>query len=464
MPPTEVNALAPDEYPEDWWEQIGEPPPEDDSQTAVPKSERAELEVEEFWKARPILAHLHQFARARRVGPWAVLGTALARTVAACPPQLQVPPVVGSYASLNLFIGLVGSSGDGKDIARRVAKEAFDLGAEHDTFTAPLGSGEGLSHMFMRKPDRGEDGPQQHRVRALVTVGEIDTLSALANRQSSTIAAQLRQAAMGEQLGFFYSDEAKRMMVPEHAYRLCLIAGIQPERSAVLLDDADGGTPQRFVWLPAGDPTAPDYPPPEPTPMIWEAPDWARDATRAHSGNEVRWPMGLPEVARKTVVEARLQRLRGVGGALDAHALLTREKVAFGLGLMEGRLNASEEDWELSGVIMLVSDSQRERCARALASAAANSNRGKAVAEAERAAVVEEHLDVERVKKAAASIRRRLRVMGDAGASASDLRKVLASKDRPYFESAVDALQIAGEVNAEVIEYQGQRGTRYKIC
>jgi hypothetical protein len=63
-------------------------------------------------------------------------------------------------------------------------------------------------------------------------------MGALVQRQSSTVASQLRQAAMGEPLGFFYVDQAKRMIVPEHSYRCCLIAGIQPARSAVLLDDA----------------------------------------------------------------------------------------------------------------------------------------------------------------------------------------------------------------------------------
>ena len=71
-----------------------------------------DAEVEGFWAARPELERLRQFARSRRVGPWAVLGHVLAISLSAIPPNVVLPPTIGDYASLNLFVALVGRSGN----------------------------------------------------------------------------------------------------------------------------------------------------------------------------------------------------------------------------------------------------------------------------------------------------------------------------------------------------------------
>ena len=439
--------MTPETYvPEEiYWDDMEEPP---DGETSVTADERQAVEPDEFWKARPVLTHLHSFARARRVGPWAVFGTALARVVTSTPPMVQIPPTIGGYASLNLFVGLVGNSGDGKDIAQKVARDALDVGPER-FIVAPLGSGEGLSHMFM-KQTKGQDSPELYNQSALVTVGEIDTLGALVSRQSSTVASQLRQAAMGEQLGMFYVDAAKRMMVPEHRYRMCLIAGIQPSRSAVLLADSDGGTPQRFIWLPAGDPAAPDFPPEEPEPWVWTQPEWI-NAKRGTSAGAPCMVIELPDVARDAIIQARLARLRGVGEALDGHSLLTRTKVAAALALLDERTRINEEDWQLSGTVMAVSDTQRARCQAALLADRIHVNEAQAFAEAEKAVIIEARVSQEKLRKVAATIRRRLAVVGEEGASLGKLKAAVASHDRQYFAAALDALIISGEARQETV-------------
>jgi hypothetical protein len=452
------EAEADPQYDEHWWEQIGEPPDDDEFQS-VSDAEKQDVEPDEFWKSRPVLAHLHDFARARRVGPWAVLGAVLARVVAATPPMVQLPPIIGGFASLNLFVGLVGRSGDGKDIAQKVARDALDM-SETSFMVAPLGSGEGLSHMYMRQ-EKGSPDPTQYNTSALVTIGEIDTLGALMQRQSSTVASQLRQAAMGEQLGFFYVDQTKRMLVPEHKYRMSLIAGIQPKRSAALLGDADGGTPQRFIWLPAGDPAAPDFVLAPPAPMLWQPPDWTR-GERLHIGGMDRIAMRMPDVVVETVSQARLDRLKERGDALDGHALLTREKVAVALAVLDGRVDVTAEDWHLSATVMRVSDSQRARCQKALAEEAQQANIGKAVAEAERAVVVAERVDEAAIRAAAKSIRRKLAEAGSAGMARAELRRKLkAGAQRDNFEAAVDALLATGDIRTEHVEYHGVNGDRF---
>ncbi len=419
----------------------------------------ADTDKLDFWTARPSLARIHGFARGRRVAPWAVLGGVLARVVVATEPNVQLPPTIGSYASLNLFIGLVGKSGAGKDAANKVARDCIDLGKEADFLTAPLGSGEGLSHMFMKWTK--DDGLQQVNRAALVTIGEIDTLGALVQRQSSTVGSQLRQAAMGEALGFFYVDEAKRMMTPEHQYRMCLLAGIQPKRSGVLLGEADGGTPQRFVWLPATDPDAPDKRPDCPKPLLWQPPKW-HEAGGIHEGGMYRNVVSVCDTACDIIDRAHLARTRGDGDALDGHALLTRLKVATALAILEGRCNVTDEDWDLSGTVMDVSDAARETCVKALAEEGKEHNRKQAEAEAMRAIVVDERVDEAKVRKASVRIKQKLaRIEG--WLSQSDLRSSLSPALREYAEPALHALVLSGAVEDKPVNYRGQQGMQYRL-
>lgn len=445
------------------WDQMVTPEP-DDPLTSLTSAEKAEADPGEFWKARPVLTQIMEFARARRVGPWAVLGATLARVVAATPPEIQLPATIGDRASLNLFVGLVGPSGMGKDAARKVAAEAVVI--QMPPFPVnPLGSGEGITKMFMRHVKATaavpHPEPEQYNRAALVTVGEIDTFSALSNRQASTLLPQLRQAAMGEQLGFFYSDETKRMPVPEHRYRLCLIAGIQPQKSRSLLEDADGGTPQRFIWLPAGDPDAPDVAPEQPTPMLWQPPDWERiDWTVFGSaGAKI---LDLPKIAREIMDSARLQRLRNLGEALDSHALLTRAKVAAALAILDGMHTVTEEDWRLSGVIMAMSDRQRQLCQDTVLQLLVKENHGKALAEADRAVVVQERTDDAAVKRVVGWIRTKLADLGPT--SHSTLRRKLAARNRDVFEEALDRMIGTSEIVAEETDHQGQRKIVYRLA
>ena len=199
-----------------------------------------------FWNARPILRHIHDFARARRCSPWAVLGVTLARVCTAVPPFVVLPALVGGHVSLNTYVGLVGPSGAGKDAATAAARDAIDLSRVSPVETAGVGSGEGIAHQFMtyKKPTNTDAGGlTQYREAVLLTAAEVDTLTALHRRQASTILPELRKAWTGSSLGFAYVDKEKRLTLPEHRYRLCLVVGIQPERAGGILQDTDGGTP-----------------------------------------------------------------------------------------------------------------------------------------------------------------------------------------------------------------------------
>lgn len=175
-----------------------------------------------------------------------MLGAVLARSVATIPPHVVLPRTVGSFASVNLFVALVARSGFGKNTSEAAAADF--VVSDTDVLVATPGSGEGIPKQYAYK-----EKTKQINLRNAVmfTVGEVDTFAALAGRSGSTLMPELRKAWMGERLGFGYANAEKAVAIMEHRYRMTMIVGVQPGRARALLDDKDGGTPQRFIWLPA---------------------------------------------------------------------------------------------------------------------------------------------------------------------------------------------------------------------
>lgn len=393
-----------------------------------------------FWSARRELQHVFDYARARRVSPWAALGCTLVHVVAATEPTLVLPPLIGGYASLNYFIGLVGASGSGKGGAERVAREAIMF---PHVGTATVGSGEGIGHSYKRR-ERGVlvDVTKQ----MIFSVPEVDTLAAVAARQGATLLPELRRAWSGEALGFAYADPTKRLPIAEHDYRLCLVLGIQPARAHVLLDDTEGGTPQRFVWLPSTDRNAPDVAPAAPDPISWEPPrvDMRRDLAFG------RKAMAVCELARKTIDDAHLDRTRGHADALDGHLLLTHLKTAAALALLDRRLDVSVEDWQLAETVMTVSMRTRSIVTDRLSGVRREENRARAEGDAERSLIVGERL------AEAAEQRTGRRIMAYLAAHGTTtqgvLRRAVRHSDREHFEQAAELLQRAGQISVETDE------------
>jgi hypothetical protein len=395
----------------------------------VPAAEKAPDDAG-FWDERPVLRHIRDFAYARMCAPLAVLGVVLARVVAVTPPQVVLPKTVGSDASLNLFVGLVGDSGAGKGAAEAAAQDAVLLDPVE---VATVGSGEGIGHLFAHR-EKGQ--VVRDRWAVLFTVPEVDTLTALGDRRGATLLPQLRSAWMGEQLGFAYADKNKALPIPRHTYRMGLVAGIQPGRAAGLLEDGDGGTPQRFVWLPATDPRIPEHAV-EPQPLrlrsqVWPSPDGGLFA------------LPIPEVAEKAIRGARLARGRGEGDPLDGHALLCRLKVAAALALLDGRRVITDDDWHLAGIVMEVSARTRRGVQRHLAEQASKANQARARFEGERAVIASETVEDAAVQRVARRLATHLKENGES--ARGDARKRLPSRDRQLFDEAVERLVAAGQV------------------
>ena len=362
-----------------------------------------------FWDARPSLAQIRDFARACRCSPWAVLGVALARVVGVTPPFVMLPPLVGTNASLNLFVALVGPSGSGKGASEGAAADALDL---PDLHTATTGSGKGLPHLYAHRERTA--GVVRDRDAVLITIPEVDTLTALGSRQGSTLLSVLRSAWSGERLGFSNADRQRTIPIEAHSYRLSLILGVQPARAGALLNDSDGGTPQRFLWLPVTDPLAPEVRPPAPPARQLRRHVWTANA---HG----RVVLTIPAVAERAIDRTHLARTRGDGDALDGHALLCRLKAAQALTLLDDRQHMNDEDWQLAGYVMCVSRRTRDRVRRELAADEERRNRARGRADGIRALAAEDVVEESSVVRVLRSV---LRHLGKTGSMArSDVLK-----------------------------------------
>lgn len=418
-------------------------------------------EAEQFWVARPELTVVRDAARARLVSPWATLGATLALICSQVGPHVVLPPIIGGDASLNTFVALVGTSGAGKDAALAVGREL--VWSDDRVPIREVGTGQGIDAAFTVQTPK--NGPIQYCDAALFTITEIDTLAAHAAQGGATIMPTLRKVYSGAALGAFYADKFKRRPVSAHAYRAALIAGVQPARSGTLLNDVDGGTPQRWIWLPTNDPGAPAEPEPYEVPKfgIWTG----SDALAAFGelpedqpvGRRHRIQVGICEAARAAIVEHRQVQLRGAvtgTGGLDGHALLTRLKVAALLGLLDGgRTEVTDDDWSLASIVMAVSNATRTNCSTALAETSRRANVARAMQEVERGRVVATQAE----RRVAAALLRILQRAAD-WMSHSELRRSLPGRDRDLFEAGLDALRSAGQIDEE----ESDRGKKYRHC
>jgi hypothetical protein len=391
-----------------------------------------------FWSRRPILQHVHDYAQSRRVGPWSTLGVVLVRALCQVPPKVAIPPVIGGHAAPNLMLALVGPSGLGKGASEHAARDAvrFDgLYAVNEVPEFPIGSGEGLAATFA---DRGAETI----TTAIFTAAEVDGLAALMSRQGSTLESVVRQLFTGEAIGFANARKDTRVIVPRLSYRAGVIVGVQPARSAVLLRAADGGTPQRFLWLPVRDPDMPDQRPAAVDPITVKVP-----AFRFPDAGEPAVEIYLPPAAKDAIDAHQVACHRGDSEVdpLDGHALLLRAKVAIALAVLDKRKDVNVEDWSLSGTIMAVSKATRLMCQKELDSQRQKANKAKASETAER----EDLLSDSKLKSCKEAIVRKLRKLPDSGTCARhDLRRAVKADRRAYFDTAISELIDEGEIKA----------------
>ena len=381
-----------------------------------------------FWTARTSLHLIYLAALARMAPPWAVLACCAAKALALCPARVKLPPIIGGAGSLNWLCVLAAPSGMGKGAALAVMDELI----KSTVYQRNIGSGEGMTEMY-KKPANKETGEPAGRHESIMFVAdEIDTLTARSRNQQSTTLPMLRSAFSGVMLGSS-TRASGGFHVPAHEYRLTLIVGAQPERATTILEDTYGGTPQRFQWFPAIDHRI-DIERPEfpgeldlPTPMTSDV-----------------WKYGMelvvPERVERAIVAARVKAQRGEADPHKSHALYVREKFAYALTILDGRDRLNEDDWELSGVAMKVSDFTREWVARSQERAKRTEceDHGYELGMTYAAADQEKQATTENIVNRIAG--RALSLMEHGPISNRELHRKIAHRDRPYLATALERL------------------------
>lgn len=166
-------------------------------------------------------------------------------------------------------------------------------------------------------------------------------LMKMIDRKGQTIGQTLRQAWGGEAIGQYNGQEATRRVIPAGSYSLGFIIALQPTVVTGLLADADTGTPQRYCWSTANDPTIPSEPVQWPGQLEWDptvlqipAPDpgefWADEFI-------IQFPKEIKERLRRE----QIARRRGEPGVqlaeLDGQSPLMLVKLASLLALLDSR-------------------------------------------------------------------------------------------------------------------------------
>jgi hypothetical protein len=380
----------------------------------------------------------------------------LARAITATPPNVVLPAIVGAVGSLNTFVALVGPSGAGKDAALTTAADAIDFG--YLIKKRGIGTGQGIMGQYVktRKVPGTEGEPDtfvsvQVLDRLLVAISEIHGLKSSSQQQGANILPVLADAWSGSLLGGTYKDARLDIEVDAHTYRLGVVAGVQPGEAEILTRNDALGLPQRFVWMPAADVrAATDNPPEWPGTMTITLPDAGppsgdlEEIARPGFRLGDRVEMTVCEAARQVVIEDRRSRQHPEfdGDPLDSHSVFCRLKIAAGLALMETRLDITDDDWRISGLIMVRSSATRRTVFGHL------TKKAKAVEEARRAEAIATVVAVAEATDEAAiskTMRRVLTVLANHpdGMKRNDLRRNLGSGPyRDHFAEALARLEL----------------------
>jgi hypothetical protein len=430
---------------------------------------------DEFWRARESLSRVRQAAHSRVRSADVVFAGLLCRLAAMVPHTLRADTGIGQPASLNLFAAIVGPSGGGKSSGLSVARDIIKANRSIEEF--PLGSGEGIAEAYMGEVMEGtgvmaRDGSEkQAKVRkqvrhsALFHADEGSGLNKLIERTGSTVGETLRTAWSGETLGQKNGRVETTRTVPARSYAAGLMIGYQPATIMPLLADVDAGTPQRFLYVWAVDPTIPSRAARVPWPGEITSPFPPEVPTSLPPPGAVFPAPALPDLSPITFAEAILDELydtehaKSTGtlppghwllderGALDPYKsqhTVMKVKIASLLALLEARRSVTLDDWALAQIVLDTSDRVRVYL-RAAADAAARAEALRAdEAHARRAvmahAAIGQHDDGAAsavASRLAAGIAARVHEAGAEGVKRSDARRRIRMASRGYFDEAV---------------------------
>lgn len=401
------------------------------------------------------LRHIRTAAYARQVGPTAVLDVTLARLGAGVDHTVCLDPVGGAESPLGLFVGMLGAPGTGKGVTlstSRALLPASRLGLLVPGINdeMPPGSGEGFIDVLfdiVKEPDpnggtKMVDRKRQVRHNAFFQLGEGETLGALRENKSSILMATLRSVFTGETVGQTNATEANKRILPSGAYTISFVVGFQPTKAGALLDDVDGGTPQRFLWAPVVDPNILREPPSWPGPLDWSPIPMSvmeRYITDGPDGWRRHYLTRDPTITAE-IIDHRFKVSTGeiTLDPLDAHALIMRQRIAALLAILDDALHIGLVHWSLSAMVMAASDATRAVTLAANVQAVTKVAVAKREAVAKTTAYVNASEVTRQIVDGSRQIAAMVHVAGPDGVARKDLYR-RARRWRDAFAEALDA-------------------------
>lgn len=452
----------------------------------------------EFWAARPVLKQLQLAAHSRLVSADVLLHSLLVRLSSLWPHQVRLDTQILSAASANLFTAVVGPSGAGKSAGVGLAKRLLDrphwLAMDDYADDRPLGSGEGMSEVYMgqkvvtKKDEHGvaiqevrtgavktEKVRAQVRHNALLHADEGEVLAKVMERQGATLGAELRRAWSGGTLGQSNGRSETTRVIEGGRYSMGLVVGFQLNTVQRLLtaDETTSGTTQRFLFCWALDPSIARERIPDPGPLrdVWPAPAgegsdpslvWLVPPGSASPEVDLR-PVTFEQSILDRLWEERHARATTMPEAeeeLASQGPVTVIKLSALLAYLDhSRRHVTEEDWRLATMVWETScrvrDYAIETGRRAAGKAAELRQRQygeqEAHAESRRIDVRLSSDDLKIVKVA----RWAARYVVDRGPStAGKIKHDAAGRNGPYLAEALEHALANGWLALDVDTYQ----------
>jgi hypothetical protein len=396
-----------------------------DTDASRPRSHLEEIE-QGFWERREALNIIYTASLARMCAPWAVLAFCAARVLTQVRPMWTLPALIGGDGgSLNWFAAIAAASSGGKTTSANLARKLI----KGDVRERKLGSGEGIIGQYLKPAMKKGELDEFHEANMFVA-DEVDSVHELSSRSGQTTMSVLREAFSGSTLGFSYISKGRDVHLKAHSYRMTLVIAVQPARSGTLFDGHHGGTPQRFMWFPAND-----------TRISREAYNlWIPGPIELPQMDSYPHSIAIPKVAVDAILDHNVRNAHGEVGELDGHILFSREKFAYALALLDGRLSMSEEDWELSGTAAEVSARTREWIMAGLGKARESDAIDRGMLRGVEQSAAESERDFQKTQKVQRLLRWILDKLDEAGPEGipnRELAQKANSRDRHLLNSAL---------------------------
>ncbi|MDX3578666.1 bifunctional DNA primase/polymerase [Streptomyces sp. FL07-04A] len=307
-----------------------------------------------FYDRREVLKKIRQYAHAMCCSADVVLYATLARLSGMVDHRVKVDTGVKKPASLNLFVGVIDSSGSNKSSSNEVSEDLLEAPDDRDFLDGvPLGTGEGIAEAMMGEVEREDfsqldkkNNPKVIKVREQVRHNlyfyqdEGEGLIRIGSRDGSSLWPSIRSAWQSGTLGQTNASAERRRFIKRGTYAMGMVVGFQFTNALVVLRDSITGTAQRFVWCVAIDPDIPLDP--------ISCPDLDFGNPQDIYGPTL---MTMPaEIKQKIRTELVLRQSGKIQiDPLDTHANLAKTKLAGLLALLDGaRMEITTEDWDLA--------------------------------------------------------------------------------------------------------------------